>query len=474
MPTTNRVRLTIGLIEQAIRNPPVIGKTTFLRDSQVPGLALRIHPTGRATYTLLLPKGERKKLMSLQLEGRLAPEWWKGHLKRVREIATEELVPYRLPRTVEQAPKPRQVRDGTDEYHQAGSTKIEAVARRFTREHFKGKARSSARQCESRLKRYVLPEWKGRDVREITRKDVRELVQGIEKRGLPSPANLTLSNLKTMFNWCIDEDLLEQNPASRVKKPGVERARDRWLSDRELALVWHGAGYLPYPWGPWYRLLVLMPNRRTELAGMRWAEIDRDQAIWTIPAARTKSRRAHVVPLTTVALQILDGIQQTGPWVFSTTQATPIQGFTWAKRRLDAWLAERVEKIEPWHNHDLRRTGKTGMSRLKVAPHVKDAVLSHARPGMDRIYDMYDYLDEKRDALDKWARHVLAITERYKPAPTTEEMEAEARRYSPEEVAAILQRQREWNRQHGISEKSLEEAMAQALGAVPAEAAGRR
>src|SRR6202040_3967274 len=95
MPTTNKVRLTLGLIERALRNPPPVGRTTFLRDSVVPGLALRIHPTGGATYTLLLPGGQRKKLLVLQIEGREAPEWWNGHLKKVREQAASEMLPYR-------------------------------------------------------------------------------------------------------------------------------------------------------------------------------------------------------------------------------------------------------------------------------------------------------------------------------------------------------------------------------------------
>src|SRR5438552_10156516 len=128
MPTTNRVRLTLGLIERALRNPPPVGKTTFLRDSVVPGLALRIHPTGGATYTLLLPGGQRKKLLALQTEGMEAPEWWNGHLKKVREQAASEMLPYRSLESLLHHPR------GTVQYRQAdGSPKIERLIAEYTK-----------------------------------------------------------------------------------------------------------------------------------------------------------------------------------------------------------------------------------------------------------------------------------------------------------------------------------------------------
>src|SRR5438876_11159250 len=119
-----------------------------------------------------------------------------------------------------------------------------------------------------------------------------------------------------------------------------------------------------------------MPNRRTELERLKRTDINSDDA--TLTMKQNQSRRAHVVPLSPVALEILSSIRQTGPWVFSTTQAAPIQGFSWAKSMLNACLVGRVEHIDPWHIHDLRRTSNSGMARLTIPPHVLSADLHHA------------------------------------------------------------------------------------------------
>ena len=185
MPTTNRVRLTLSLIEHAMRNPPPEGTTTFLRDKVVDGLALRIHPTGRATYTLLLPGGQRKKLLALNAEWKEVPEYWNGHLDKVRQRAKEDLLPYRSLSSLlaDQRSAPKRATPKPD----AAPTKIELVVRRFTREHLeKHTGLRHVRDCEARFRLYVLPKWKGRDVRSITRRDVRELVQGLRSRESPT------------------------------------------------------------------------------------------------------------------------------------------------------------------------------------------------------------------------------------------------------------------------------------------------
>jgi integrase len=229
-----------------------------------------------------------------------------------------------------------------------------------------------------------------------------------------------------MFGWCRDNDLLDenqQNPAQGVKKPGVEHVRDRVLSNVELALVWHAAGALPSPWGPWARLLLLTGQRRSEVAGMRWEDVDLAEATWSLRARQTKSRRAHVVPLSPKALDLLAQMPCDCPWVFTTDTSTSIKGFSHAKRLIDTWLADRVETVAPWDWHDLRRTCNAGMARLKVLPHVREAVLNHAKQSVnERHYNPYDYDEEKGEALVKWAQHVAAVAERYRPAPTEREL----------------------------------------------------
>jgi integrase len=349
-------------------------------------------------------------------------------LKLAREYAAKRLREARQGLDVRE-PKEEPAKEAKRSFD--NSTKIEQVIREFTKAHLE--KRTSAgylRESESRFRRFVLPAWKGRDVRTITRKDVRELVQGIEREGRPYPANRTLSLLSSMFTWCIENDRLDENqrnPAQGVRKPGVERVRDKVLSDVELALVWHAAGAVPAPWGPWARLLLLTGQRRSEVAGMRWENVDLAEGTWTLRARQTKSRRAHVVTLSALALDVLAVMPHKCPWAFTTDTAGPISNYSFGKGLLDGWLSARVEHVEPWHIHDIRRTVATGLAKLEIPPHVIASILNHAPQGVTaQVYNRYSYVKEKREALDKWAQHVAAVAERYRPAPTERELHQQA------------------------------------------------
>jgi integrase len=290
----------------------------------------------------------------------------------------------------------------------------------FTKRHLEETC-SANHIRDSRIRfRRVLRAWKGKDIHTITKQDVLTLVDGIADQGKPYAANRTLQLVSAMFNWAIGRDLLENNPARGVRRR-PERPRERVLSDPELALVWHGACALSPPWRQWFKMLMLLPNRRTELASMRWPDIDLTEATWTLK--QNKSRRVHVVPLSPPALEVLATLPQACPWAFTTTTAGPIKDYAAAKRRIDAWLAERVETIAPWRINDLRRSCATNLIKLKVLPHIVETTLNHKLPGtMFKHYAHHAFVDEKREALDLWAQHVAAIAERYKPAPTEEEL----------------------------------------------------
>jgi integrase len=422
MPTKNRVKLTEAMILRAMGNPPP-PTNPFLRDSVVPGLAVRVHPTGDATYTLLLPGGRREKLYAVRVAH--ATGGLKTDLRRARADASKRLDEARRGREREPKIKPANAKFDS-------STRIEQVFREFTKDHLEkryGDGRfvlsvSHRSESESRFRRFVLPAWRGRDVRSITRKDVRELVQGIERQGKPYPANKTLLLLSTMFNWCLANELREDNPAQRVRKPGVERERNHVLSDPELALVWHGASALRAPWGQWFKFLILSGQRRAECATLRWDDID-DNGLWSIPAERYKTGRAHTVPLSAEALNVLASCPRGSQWPFTTNGAGPIRNHSEPKRLLDAWLRERVEHVRPWRIHDLRRTMRTGLSTLDVLPFIGELVIGHAQSGVHAVYDLHRYDKQKREALDRWAQHVAAIAERYKPAFTPAEARAE-------------------------------------------------
>lgn len=257
----------------------------------------------------------------------------------------------------------------------------------------------------------VLKKWKGRRLDSIKRGDVITLLDGIAAEHAVH-ANRVLAALRRMFNWAIERDLLDSSPCANVKAPSHETSRDRVLSDEELGLVLRAAKKLDAPFGPYVQMLTLTLQRRNEVAGMRWCEIDWDQKIWVLSASRTKNGNEHIVPLSSTALQILETLKETmlagTEFVFTTTGRSAVSGFSKVKRQLDCLIeAERGEPIASWRFHDLRRSGNSKMPRLGVELAVCEKILNHVSgtfSGVVGIYQRHAFLDEKRSALEKWAQ----------------------------------------------------------------------
>ena len=230
-----------------------------------------------------------------------------------------------------------------------------------------------------------------------------------------SAARVALLRLSKFFSWSVQQRLATANPTAGVWKPAAGPARERVLSDLEIRWLWRAAGDLGEPFGPALRLLLLLGQRRGEVGGMRWDELDGDT--WTLPASRTKNGRVHVVPLPRQAQEQIASVRVIGgPFIFTTDGETHAAGWSKIKLRLDARMAElgRAESatVPPWVTHDLRRTCATGLQKLGVRLEVTEAVLNHAsgsRAGIVSVYQKYQYGDEKRAALDQWAAHVEKI-----------------------------------------------------------------
>lgn len=257
----------------------------------------------------------------------------------------------------------------------------------------------------------VLPNWGDRPLADIQRRDVLALLEAKAKTS-PTMANRLLALVRRFFNWAIEVDLLDENPASGVKPPQKERSRDRVLSDDELNAVWDAAAVQGWPFGPITQLLVLTAQRCDEVISMRRSEIDVVAKIWTIPAARAKNGREHRVPLSEMALTIIERLPviDGSNFVFPsarTPKDKPVSGLSKAKRRIDA-----VAQVYEWRFHDLRRTAASGMARHGTAPHVVEKILNHVSGtfgGVAGVYNRFGYDDEKRHALDAWAAHIDQI-----------------------------------------------------------------
>lgn len=257
---------------------------------------------------------------------------------------------------------------------------------------------------ERTLQRHVLPRWSDRKIADIRRADVRDLVEGLEGVVLP---NRVLTLVKTIFRFALSRDWIEFSPADGIRKPRSERSRDRVLTMPELAAIWRAAEHLGYPFGPFIRLLILTAQRRTEVASIRWADIDFDTATWTIPAALTKAERQHALPLSPLALATIEPLPRIGGYLFTTDGRTHMTNFAKLKGRLDAYVVAAGATLEPWRLHDLRRSGATHMVRLGVREEVVGRVLNHAVTGLTaRVYALHSYGPEKREALNLWAEEL--------------------------------------------------------------------
>lgn len=283
---------------------------------------------------------------------------------------------------------------------------VEAIARRFIEKYAIPKNRSW-RESQRIFEREVFPHWGHRPIDTIARSDVNILLNNILDRGAPTTSNRVLAVVRKFFNWCVEEDLLSISPAYGVKPKAKENQRDRVLTDSELSAVWSACDDIGWPFGPLVKLLILTAQRRDEVARMEWKELDLGNATWTIPRERAKNDKANDVPLSPQAIEIIQSLPRRGDLVFTVTGETPVSGFPKAKRRLD-----EVSDITDWRLHDLRRTVASGMARSGVAPHIVEKVLNHSSgiiSGVAAVYNRYGYMDEKREALAKWADLVASL-----------------------------------------------------------------
>ncbi|MFS8035542.1 tyrosine-type recombinase/integrase [Xanthobacter sp. AM11] len=284
----------------------------------------------------------------------------------------------------------------------------------------------SFKETKRHLEKEAVKAWRGRSIKSITKRDVIDLLDAAVDRGATVTANRLLAAVRRFFNWCVERGIVDASPAAGIKAPTAEKSRDRILSDKELGLVWKGAESLDWPFGPFIHLLILTGQRRDEVAGMRWSEIDLANATWTIPGDRTKNGKAHVVPLSPGAVSLIEGLPRMkdgegdSAFVFSTTGKTAISGFSKAKAALDKAIAKLLKgndeadadeppTIPDWRLHDLRRTMASGMARLGVPVHVVEKLLNHTSgtfSGIVGVYQRHEYADEKRQAIETWGEYV--------------------------------------------------------------------
>ena len=201
--------------------------------------------------------------------------------------------------------------------------------------------------------------------------------------------------------------------------PAQKVERERSLSDKEIPTFWLACDEIGWPFGPLAQVLLLTAQRRDELAHATWTEFDLAGKTWTLPGERTKNGRSHIVHLSGLAIEVLERLPRIASkqgWVFTTGLGggdTPVSGFGRGRERIAAAMAAvSADDVAPFTLHDLRRSAATGMAALGIAPHVVDKILNHSSgkiAGVAKIYNRFEYLPERKAALEAWARHVESL-----------------------------------------------------------------
>ncbi len=275
-------------------------------------------------------------------------------------------------------------------------------------------------ETESIIRRRLLPVWGDWPIEEFDGTEAADIVDPLVAAGKPKAARMTMEAIKGTWNWGVKLRLVPASPFRGIPLPAAARTqeRDRVLTESEIRTIWLATETAGYPGGGLVRLLLLLGVRRGELANATWGEFDLEKREWAISGARTKNGKPHLVPLPDLGMEIIEGLPRFEPagFVFTTTGGRkPINGFMQMRAHINNLAeAENGAALDHWTLHDLRRTAATHMARMNVPPHVVEKLLNHTTGqlgGVARIYNRYQYLDERRVALERWARRIESIVE---------------------------------------------------------------
>lgn len=287
----------------------------------------------------------------------------------------------------------------------------------------------TAAEDERILRFDVIPRWGGKKANRIRKGDVIALLDDIVNRGAPIGANRTLSVVRKVFGFGLSRDItgLIANPCAGISPPSAERTRTRWLNDDEIKTFWTGLDRLRMSIEVRcaLRLQLATGQRKAEVTGAPWVEFDLDEKLWRIPAERSKNGVEHLVPLNGVAIGVLKEMQRHQAEVRARRKEksgveVPLEVWVfpspWGRGPITPESVNHALRVnlqtlglEDARPHDLRRTAATTMGRLGVPRFIVSKVLNHVDRSVTGRYDVWEYLDEKRDALSRWGDHLQAV-----------------------------------------------------------------
>ncbi len=413
---TGKKRLTDKMLERM--QPPKQGRLE-MADELCPGLVLRVTQAGAKSFSVIYrvageggisetgwPLAGPQRRITL---GRWPAVALADARERARGILTK----------AEGGSDPRVERAEAVRDRRANT--FAAVADRHIEQDAK-RTIDSWNKVECCLRLHVVPVLGDRPIVDIKRADVHALLDDLVADGRIGTAREVRKQLSRVFNWAADREIIDSNPIAGMKRADLARNSEagRSLSDVEMRAIWKAADELRYPFGTLYQALMLTGQRRTEWADSRRSEIDLNNQWLALSRERFKGRREHIIPMSGPVLELFDRLPvwaAAGDYFLYSSHGgrVPVAGFSQGKKRLDE-TAERILReetgdksavLKKYRIHDFRVTCETRLAHLGFNREVRDAVLGHAKPGLQRTYNKHDYMAEKREALEAYGHHVM-------------------------------------------------------------------
>jgi len=405
-------KLTATFIDKA--KPPADKAREDYFDTILPAFGVRVGARSKTYFVMLrvLKEGEWKLTrVNLGRAGEIDLAKARDEARKAMERAEKGEAPAEVRKERREAQK-------VESRNTFERVRADFLAKYRTRSNRKPSARTLT-ELKRVLSSDLFKHWNEWPLAKISRREILDVQDALIARGHETAANRYLVYLRMLFGWAVDRGILAEDPTARIKKLGAEHSRERVLTLDELNAIWTATEPTQGNKGDLFegivKVLMLTGQRRTEVAGMCWSELDLDAKLWSLPGERCKNHRPHLVPLSAPAVYILEGrkaeqkaMEMKTALVFTSTGEAPFSGWSRSKARLDGRA-----KIAPWTLHDLRRTLVTRLSEdLHIQPHIVEAVVNHvsgSKAGVAGTYNRALYLEERRTALDAWAAYVLRI-----------------------------------------------------------------
>jgi integrase len=371
------------------------------------GLTFTLTAKGAASWVLRYRFGGKQKEITLGSYPDIT-------LTKARELAAAKRVEVSQGVDVAQAKQARKIEESAPDT-------VKALCNEFYERTIVGQVKCPD-QVREKLDNDIIKTLGAKRIREVRPLDIDRMISSIvSRRGAPVMANRVLALTKRVFDYAIRRHWIDQNPATAFKRcdaGGEEKSRSRVLNDSEIKILlkaFDDAGRSFRPYALAMRLLLLTAVRRSELIEAPWAEFDLDVGVWTIPASRQKTgdrvgSKDFVVPLTVTAVEYLHELKLLGGKTDYVFPARRRGGRPTLAPNTANWALSEIDHgLEAFTLHDLRRTARTQLASLGVPPHVAERCLNHRLPGINDVYDQYDYLEERRAALELWGRKLAAL-----------------------------------------------------------------